>query len=121
MSQRRGGIIQIAANGVVYDAKGDFTVNYGRPLREAIIGADKPHGYMETPQVPSIEGAITDRGDLSLDDLFTMEDATITLQLANGKMVALNKAYYAGEGTVTTQEGEVAVKWNGDTLEEVPA
>lgn len=119
MSQRKGGIIQVQRNGEILDAKGDFTVGYGRPLKTAIIGADRVHGNKHEVQVPYIEGAITDRGSLDLADLFDMDGETITLVYANGKSVALADAWFAGEGTVTTSEGEVAVRWEGTSLEEV--
>ena len=119
MSQRRGGIIQVQVNGVLYDARGSWTYNLGRPKREPIVGADGVHGYKETPQVPFIEGEITDRGDLDLAALVTLKDATATLQLANGKVIVLRDAWYAGEGTGNTGEGNVAVRFEGKNAEEV--
>jgi predicted heme/steroid binding protein len=117
MSQRRGGIISLQLNGEVYDAKGSFSYNLGRPLREAIMGADGPHGFKETPQVGFIEGAITDRAGMDLDKLLTFKDGTVTLELANGKVVLLSDAYYAGEGTGTTEEGEIPVRFEGKAEE----
>lgn len=118
---RRGGIIQIAVNGVRYDAKGDFSYNLGRPMAEAIIGADAVHGYKETPQVPFIEGEITDRGTLDLDALVTMRDASVTLYLATGKVIALRNGWYAAEGTGNTEEGNIEFRFEGMSAEEVPA
>lgn len=119
MSQRRGGIIQLQVNGELYDAKGSFTYNLGRPLREAIIGADGVHGYKETPQVAFIEGEITDRGTLDLDKLVKTQFATVTLELANGKVVSLSDGWYAGEGTGNTDEGNIGVRFEGTSAEEV--
>lgn len=107
----RAGKIYIKINGDLKDAKGDYTYNLGKPKRDAIIGADGVHGYKETPQVASIEGAITDAPDLSLADLTTVDNATVTLELANGKTIVLNNAWYAGEGSVTTGESEIAVRF----------
>ena len=119
MSQRRGGMISVQIDGQVYDAKGAFTYNLGRPKREAIVGADGVHGYKETPQVPFIEGAFTDRSDLDLNKLTTLTEGTVTLTLANGKVILLSGAYYAGEGSVTTEEGEIPVRFEGAKSEEV--
>lgn len=119
MSQRRGGIIQLQVNGELYDAKGNFTYNLGRPVREAIVGADTVHGYKETPQVAFVEGEITDRGTLDLEKLVTMDGATVTLELANGKVICLRDAWFAGEGTGNTEEGNVAVRFEGKSGEEV--
>ncbi len=119
MSQRKGGIIQVAANGVLYDCKGAFDYNLGRAKRESIVGSDRVHGFKETPQVPYIEGKVTDRASLDLNALLVMENATITLTLANGKTVVLGGAIYAADGKVNTEEGEIEVRFEGDTCEEV--
>lgn len=117
--QRRAGIIGLQINGEMQDAKGDFTYNVGAPKREAIIGSDRVHGYKETPQVPFIEGAITDRGNLDLSALVNTRDATVTLTLANGKVIVLGEAWYAGDGNVGTGEAEIEVRFEGITGEEI--
>lgn len=119
MSQKTAGLIQLQVNGQVYSAKGEFTYNLGLPLREPIIGSDGVHGFKETPQVPFIEGEITDRGDVDVKALAQMEDATVTLQLANGKLIVLNEGWYAGEGTASTGEGNVGFRFEGETAEEI--
>lgn len=119
MAQRKGGIIQFQVGGVLQDAKGAFTYGLGTPKRDAILGADKPHGFKETVQIPFIEGEITDRGDLDLKSLFTSEDVTCTLALANGKTIVLREAWYAGEGTGSSEEGAIAVRFEGMGAEEI--
>jgi hypothetical protein len=119
MSQRRGGIIQLKTNGELKNAKGAFTYNLGRPKRDPVTGADGVHGYKETPQVPFIEGAITDDPNLDLDALLNFKDGTVTLELANGKVVVLRDAWFAGEGTGNTEEGEIPVRYEGLGAEEV--
>ena len=120
MSQRRAGKIQLQLNGEVQEARGNFSYNLGKPQREAIIGAGlEVQGFKESGQVPFIEGEITDRGDLDLAALVQGDDLTVTLELANGKMVALYRAWFAGEGTATTEEAAIAVRWEGVKAEEV--
>lgn len=119
MSQRRGGTIQVQIDGVLQDAKGDFTFGLGTPKREAIVGADSVHGFKEAPQVAFLEGALTDRGNLDLKKLFTLEDATITLALAVGKTIVFRNAWYAGDGTGTTGEGEIPVRFEAQGAEEI--
>lgn len=121
MSQRRAGIINVQVNGEVFQAKGSWTYNLGRHKRDAVIGADGIHGFKETPQVAFIEGEITDRSEMDLEALVTMEDATVTLELANGKMIVLRDAWYAGEGTGNTEEANIGVRFEGANGEEVPA
>lgn len=116
---RVGGIIEFKANGELYSAKGNWTYNLGRPKREAVVGSDSVHGHKEMPQAPKIEGAITDRTDLDLNALLTLQDATVTLKLANGKIVVVRDAFYDGDGNVTTEEGEIEVSISGLSAEEV--
>lgn len=115
MAQRRGGILSAKIDGVPWQAKGNFTINYGRPLREPIIGADGIHGYKETAQPASIEGVFTDSVDSDLNLLFTAKNITFTLELGNGKTVVLRDAYFMGDGNVTTEEGEIAVMFGSES------
>lgn len=117
--QRRAGLIQLQVNGEIFDAKGSFSYNLGRPMREAIPGSDGIHGYKETPQVAFIEGAITDRGNLDVATLVSQRDVTVTLTLGNGKVIVLRDAWFAGEGTASTEEAEIPVRWEGANAEEI--
>jgi tail tube protein len=119
MSQRRAGLLQVKVNGEIQEAKGAWTYNLGRPVREAIVGADGVHGYKETPQIAFIEGAITDRLSLDLAALVSIADATVTLDLANGKTILLSQAWFAGDGSATSEEGEIAVRFEGKDAEEL--
>ncbi len=119
MAGPTAGLIELKVDGRVYSAKGNFTYNAGVPLREAILGSDGVHGFKETPQAPFIEGEVTDRGDLDLISLASITDATVVLKHGNGKLFMLTGAYYAGDGTGTTEESNVAVRFEGDDAEEV--
>ncbi|MEM9378415.1 MAG: phage tail tube protein [Planctomycetota bacterium] len=119
MTNAVGGILYLRLNGQQRRAKGNFTYNLGRPMREAVVGADAVHGYKETPQPAFIEGATTDTSDLVLEDLVQARDITVTLELPNGKTIALYEAWFAGEGSVTTEEGEVALRFEGVFAEEI--
>ena len=119
MSNIVGGRLTLKIDGVSYKAKGNFTYNLGRDMAEAVMGADGVHGARLTPQVPFIEGAITNDGSVDTAVLVASRSATVTLELANGKTVALREAWFAGEGSVTTEEGEMAVRFEGLTAEEI--
>lgn len=119
MNNRIGGIIFVKADGELFRAKGSWTYNKGAGMREGIAGSDSVHGYKELPQVPFIEGVITDHNDVDLDALLNIKDATITLELANDKIFVLRQAWFAGEGSVTTEEGEIEARFEGMDAEEV--
>ena len=115
---RRAGILYAKIDGTQRNVKGSWTYNVGAVKREAIVGADGVHGYKEMPQVPRIEGEITDASDLSLAELTGIEQATITLELANGKTFVLRDAWYAADGDVGTEEGNVQIRFEGMSAEE---
>ena len=116
-NKRVGGIIEVKANGTVYAAKGAFTYNLGRPKRNSVVGADRVHGYTETPQPGFIEGATTDSSEMSLEALVTIKDATVTLKLANDKIIVLREAVYVADGTGNTEEGEIGIRFEGNAEE----
>ena len=108
---RRGGTMFFKVDSVLRDAKGNFTYNLGAPKRNPLHSSDnRTIGYNETPQTPMVEGEITDQGDLVLAD-FREPDGrtTITIELANGKVVSFRNAWYAGDGNVQTEEGNIQV------------
>ena len=117
--QRRAGMIQVKVAGEVQDAKGNWSYNLGKPKRETIAGTDSIHGYKEAPQAAFIEGAVTDKGTLDLAALATGKDVTVILTLGNGKVIALRDAWFAGDGNASTEEAEIAVRWEGKSAEEI--
>ena len=120
MSKRVGGIIFVKANGRQFDAKGAFEYNLGRPKRDPVIGHDGHHGFKEVPQEAYISGEITDSGTMDLaQDLLNITDATVTIELANGKVIVLAGAYYSGTGTGITEEGNVEVRFTGAQATEI--
>jgi hypothetical protein len=120
MANRRvGGIIEISVNGTTQSAKGNWTYDLGVAQREAVVGSDAVHGYKETPKVAFIEGEITDNSDLDSKQFQETTEATVFLTLANGKNVVLRDAWYAGDGTTGTEEGNMNTRFEGPFAEEI--
>jgi hypothetical protein len=112
MSQRRGGIISVQINGKSR-RQGQLDLQPRTAEARHHRRRRHVHGYKEVPQAAFIEGEITDRSTFDLDDLVTIVDATVTLELANGKVIVLRSAWFAGEGTGNTEEGNIAVRFEG--------
>jgi len=110
---RLAGTVYFKVNSIQYPAKGNFKYNLGKPKREAVIGADGVHGFTEKEQVPFIEGEITDNSDFDLEKLVMIDNATVTLELANGKVIVLSEAWYANEGDAETEEANIPVRFEG--------
>ena len=117
-NNRVSGALYFKIDGVQHRAQGNFTYNLGRPKREAKLGPDGVHGYKSMPQVPFIEGEITDSSDLDVAELLDLEDSTVTLELANGKTIVVRNAWQANEGNVGTEEANIAVRFEGMSGEE---
>lgn len=111
----RGGLLAAKVDGKAYSAIGNFTYNQGLPVRATLIGADSVHGYSETPQAAFIEGEFRDGEGVDMAALMKATDATVTLELANGKTFVLSNAWFAGEGTGNTQEGNFSVRFESAT------
>ncbi|PHJ81963.1 tail protein [Nostoc linckia z18] len=112
MAQNRvAGLIFIKVNGQQYDAVGNFEYNLGIPMREAMVGASGTDGFKETPQTAFIEGEIRDRRTLDVAALCRMDYATVTIELANEKVIVLNEAWFAGDGNISTEEAIIKVRF----------
>lgn len=119
MGNRRAGIAYFKVDSKQYDVKGNFTYNLGKPKREGIVGHDGVHGYKELPQIPFIEGEITDNKDIDLEKFLELDGVTVTLELANGKTILLRDAWNASDGNGESEDGKIAVRFEGISAEEV--
>lgn len=121
-NQRVGGPYELQAGGIRLNGKGGATYNLGHPKREAVMGASVGHGFSEKPQVAFVEADVTDSDTLDVAALVTMRSATVTLKVANGKTILLHNAYYAGEGTIATDEGSIGCRFESlQPAEEISA
>lgn len=113
------GILEGKINGEIHNLKGNFKYNLGGLKRGMLVGPDRVHGHTAMPQVPYIEGEITDRGDLDVVALIALDNVTFTLSLANGKVIVLKEACYAADGDIETEEANIQVRFEGMSAEEV--
>jgi len=84
-----------------------------------IAGQDGVHGYQELPRVPYIEGDITTVPGLSLEALITQTDSTVVAQLANYTTYTLTNSVCKGGFEANTRDGQVRVRWEGLTCQEI--
>ncbi len=109
-----GGIFYLKVNGkLIITTEGEFTYNIGKPKRQAEkSGALKVAGFSAEAQVPYVDGEIYDTEDIEIEALLDTEDATVTIELYNGKTVILSGAYFCGEGEFNTK-GRLKVRFEG--------
>lgn len=119
MNRRVGGILFFKVDGELFQAKGEFTYNINPVKRESVVGQDGIHGFKEVPKIVFCEGSITDSDELDLEDFQAIRDATVTLELANGKVIQFRDAFYAADGDVTSSEGEIQVRFEAISGREI--
>jgi hypothetical protein len=118
---RRAGLRALTIDGTQYDVVGNIGYSLGEAVLEELVGADRVHGSKETPGTPLMEFEVRDAGTLDVKELVTMRGVTVTAELANGKTLVLRNAFQAGTGEQGSEEGTIAVRFVGDSNEEILA
>jgi uncharacterized protein YlzI (FlbEa/FlbD family) len=116
---RIAGVAYVKVDGRQFPLRGKWKSNIHLYKREGIAGQDAVHGYKEMPRIPTIEGDVSYTRDFLIEDLPKITDATITLELANGKTHVLRNAWWSDESQVDTEEGSFPVKFEGLSGEEI--
>jgi Phage tail tube protein len=119
MAQRIAGIAYLVVNGEQVLVRGNFVVSPSIVERTMIAGQDGIHGYQELPRVPYIECDMSTPRNYYLDNLLEQTDSTVIAQLANGMQYTLTQAVCKGGFENNTRDGQVRVRWEGVTCEEV--
>lgn len=112
-TNRLAGTAFLSVNGITYQLEGALTYSPVKVMRETLKGQDGVHGYKEMPEPGKIGGSIRDSGGLTVADFNAMTDATIVLQLANGKTVTGSNMWTVDAIEVDTVDAKFEVKWEG--------
>lgn len=107
------GLVSFYVAGIQLRAKSAIEYNINPVKREVVMGADGPHGYKEMPQPQFVRVTLTDTSDLDTRALFALKDVPVHAVLPNGKVVGLRDGFFAGDGTVNTEESEISCEWQG--------
>jgi hypothetical protein len=119
MAQRFAGIAFLTVDGNQLALRGNFTVSPSAVERTMIAGQDGVHGYQELPRVPWIEAEISTVPGLLLEDLEAETDSTVIAQLANNMQYTLTNSTCKAGFENNTRDGQVRVRWEGLTCEEI--
>jgi len=119
MAQRIAGTAFLKIDGNQYPLRGNFTVSPSSLERTMLAGQDYVHGYQELPRVPWIEGDVSTTQEVSLETLEQMVEVTVTAELANEKVYDLKEAACKSALENNTREGQVRVRWEGTSCDEI--
>jgi hypothetical protein len=119
MAQRVGGTAFLTVDGNQMALRGNFVVSPSPVERTMLAGQDGVHGYQELPIVPHIEGDLTTMPGFFLEDLLRQTNVTVVAQLANKMQYVLTGATCKGNFENQTRDGQVRVRWEGLTCQEM--
>lgn len=114
-----GGIAYFKINNIQYALRGNMKYSAALFEREVVTGMDGIHGFKESFKAPYLECDVTDRGNLSTELLNQLTDATITVELNNGKIFTLNNAACLTQIEVDAMEGQFTIRFEGLSAKEV--
>jgi len=84
-----------------------------------IAGQDYVHGYSELPRVPYIEGDFSTLQGLSIEAIGAMVNVTVTAELANRTVFALQEGCCRAAFEVNAREGQWRVRFEGTVCNEI--
>lgn len=117
-SRRLAGVAYLTVDGTTYMLAADLTYSPSSVTRDTLTGMDGVHGYSEKPKAGFISGTFRDAGSLSVAAFNAMTNVTVTVELANGKVVTARNAWTVDAQEVKAAEGTFDVKFEAPQVEE---
>jgi hypothetical protein len=99
--------------------RGSFVVSPSAVERAGIAGQDYVHGYSELPRVPYIEGDVTTRAEVSLEQMELITNSVVTAELINGHTYVLREAWCKSAFELNTHDGQFHVRFEGTLCDEM--
>lgn len=119
-SNKVGGIAYVKIDENQYPLRGNLKYAPGKRERESVVGQDgEVHGIKEMGKAPFIEMDVTDRGDISIEQLQDITDGTVTAELNNGKVFVLKNAAVMNQIENDTAEGQFTLRFEGKEGKEI--
>ena len=115
---RIAGIAFFKVNGSQFSLRANLIMSLGVTEGESVVGIDGFHGTKITPIAPFIEAQFTDDDiDIDLNVLQTLANATITVELINGRIGTLRNATQINALELDPVEATYTARFEGPTGE----
>lgn len=118
MGNRIGGILSVRFDGELVQAGAEWEIMLDVPKKEGKAGAATVVGYTEKVSIPGVKGTVTKNPDLDLRKLFGATNATVTVEAPDGTGFVLQEAWFSGDPTLATAEGDVPFEFQGISMTE---
>ena len=104
----------MAVDGKTVMLIGEFAYRVTQMNNESLVGMDGVHGVKGSFATGMIKGKLRDQGDLSMSDVVNALDVTVTVELANGKVIVGRNMWRAGEPVeVDADDASYSIQWEG--------
>jgi hypothetical protein len=120
MAEKRiAGTVFMTVDGIQYTLGGKMNVSPSLVEREGKVGLSGPAGYKESPRIPFVDCDLHTTDDLSISDLEDITNATVKVELANGRIYVFMEAWSTAAFEVDGAEGVVSVRFEAMDAEEL--
>ena len=117
--RRVAGIIFVKVDGEQVSANGDFEYRLSGLQNEALPNADGSVGIGGKYVEGYIKGNIANYNATDHGKLKNLEGVTVTLELANGKVVVAKDAFQVDEAVGSVSSGNFPIQFSSETVEEI--
>jgi hypothetical protein len=111
-NRRLAGITSFTVNGSVFNVT-EFSWDPAQVERETMTSLSGVDGYRELPVAAHIMGKFRDAQSVSVTAFTTLTNATVVVQLANGKQITGHNLWYVGRPEVAGQDAVFDFRFEG--------
>lgn len=114
MADRRiAGTSTLTVDGRAYKIGDAIKVSVDAFEREGVVGLSGVAGYIERNRVPFVEVTALTDSDFSTEEINAITDATVKVDLANGKSYVLRNAWSAMPCEIDASNGTCPLRFEG--------
>lgn len=112
-NRRLAGITSFTVNGTAFPVT-EFTWDPGYVENETMTSLSGVDGYKSMPVAPYISGKFRDSQSVNVTAFTLLSNATVVVQLANGKQVVGHNLWYVGRSGVSGADATFDFRFDGN-------
>lgn len=117
--KRISGVAYIKADARQYTLEASLTLSIQKESREGKTGLSGVAGYGINQRVPFVEATAYTTNGFSVSELLGITNATVTVELANGKNYIFMEAWQAGDLDVDGANGTAPLRFESMNAKEI--
>lgn len=109
-----GGTVKVVIDGVSYEVGESVSYSDQEWVNETKVGHSGARHHTRKRRAPFVEFELLTTSELSMQDLDDLQDATVVVDLANGRSLTYPNARKVGESDWDATEGTGTVRFESD-------